>query len=86
MTKKTTLIFDESIYKKVRERAAQKGESMSSIVAEALMQYFASKPANKKKIVKLTLASGNWTAPVDPRNNRELLDYLDAYEREEKGS
>ncbi|HEY3782004.1 MAG TPA: DUF6364 family protein [Fimbriimonadaceae bacterium] len=84
MTKKTTLTFDESIYMKIRERAARKGESMSSVVAEALIEYFASKPSSKKRVESFTVGTGDWIAPADPGSNREMLDYLDAFERGDK--
>jgi hypothetical protein len=77
-SKKTTLMIEEGLYSSIRQRAAQRGLSVSSIVSEAIAAYISPKGAERKAKVKLPVATGGgWIGPVDSVSNRELLDPLD---------
>ncbi len=77
--KKTTLMLEEDLYGEVRQRAAQRGQSVSSIVAEALRQYLCEIDRRSRARVSLTQAEGTgWIGPADPRSNSELFEPLDA--------
>ncbi len=43
---KTTLVLDDALLAKVRERARREGVSMSSVVEEALVRMLAGEPAH----------------------------------------
>jgi len=71
-------MLDETLYSDVRKRAAERGTSVSSIVAEALSMYFAIPHEKAKNSIKLTVATGGgWIGPINPLSNRELLDAID---------
>jgi len=76
-TKKTTLMLDEGLYTQVKVRAAQRGVSASSVVAEALASYFSKGIPEKKKPIKLTVAQGGgWFGPTGTSNS-EFFDAMD---------
>jgi hypothetical protein len=77
-TRKTTLMLDENLYSEVRKRAAIRGQSVSSIVAEALGAYISPKGPEARTRISLTVATGGgWVGPTHATSNRELLDPLD---------
>jgi len=79
--KKTTLMIEESIYDQARIRAAERRESVSDFVAEAVRQYLAS--GKKKAWIELPVSSvvGEWIPKhVNPNSNAEIQAYLDEVE------
>jgi len=77
-TKKTTLMLDEGQYMEIRRRALDRGQSVSSVVNEALSVYLASKDKPVKPRIKLTRAQGGgWIGPTDFTSNAALLDLCD---------
>lgn len=71
-------MVDEGLYSQIRERAAKRGDSVSSIVAEALRSYLASEGATPKRPFKVTVSTGTPLIPVDKYSTAELLDIMDA--------
>jgi hypothetical protein len=77
-TKKTTLMLDEGQYLEIRRRALERGQSVSSVVNEALSAYLAPKEGPAKPRIKLTVAEGGgWIGPVDLTSNSALFELLD---------
>ncbi len=76
--KKTTLMLDEAAYDDMRRLAAERGESVSLIVCEALREYASNRDHHKGRKITLTKATpGTWIGPVDPRGNAELFDLIE---------
>lgn len=74
-TKKTTLMLDEGQYLEIRRRALEKGQSVSSVVNEALSAYLS--PKVKPRLTLTTAEPGSWAGPVNVKSNRELFDLAD---------
>ena len=71
-------MLEEGLYSEIRVRAAQRGQSVSSVVGEAIRAYLAQKTNTAKLPIKLTVAkSGGWTGPMDVSSNSDLFDLCD---------
>ncbi len=70
-------MLDEALYTQIRRRAAERGESMSHVVAEALATYLAAKPTHRTRVELTVAEGGGWIGPIDMTSNRALLDPLD---------
>jgi plasmid stability protein len=75
--KKTTLMLEDDLYAEIRQRAAKRGSSVSSLVSEALREYLARAEERSGRRISLTTAEGGgWIGPADPRSNSELFDAM----------
>jgi hypothetical protein len=77
-TKKTTLMIDVELYSALRQKAAERGQSVSLVACEAIAAYVVPQPNDPKQRLNLVTASGGgWIGPLNPTSNRELLDLID---------
>lgn len=77
--KKTTLMFEQSLYDQVRMRAAQERKSVSDVVAEAAREYLAAR-TRPEGVVELPVVEGvklKLPAHINPNSMSQVLDYLD---------
>lgn len=75
--KKTTLMIDDGLYADVRRRAAERGESVSAIVSEAIRRYIIERPNRTPIEFELPTSDAPWEFPFDGSSNVEMLDFLD---------
>jgi hypothetical protein len=68
---KTTLVLDDALVEQVRQRARERGVSMSSIVEEAIFRMLTEEPSTSELPPLLDLPSyrmGNWLVDITDRN------------------
>jgi plasmid stability protein len=74
---KTTLEIDESVMRRLKERAAQDGRTMSELVETALRALLAPEARKVKELPPLPAwDGGEWV--VDPADRDALYELLDA--------
>lgn len=73
---KTTLVLDDALVDRVRERAKERGVSMSSIVEEAIVRMLTEKaPPNHPPLELPSFNSGGYLVDITDRN--AMYDALD---------
>lgn len=74
---KTTLVLDDALVEQVRQRARERGVSMSSIVEEAIMRLLVEPAASEDQpLLDLpSFNSGGWLVDITDRN--AIYDALD---------
>jgi len=73
---KTTLVLDDALVDRVRERAKERGVSMSSIVEEAIVRMLTEKaPPNDPPLELPSFNSGGYLVDITDRN--AMYDALD---------
>ncbi|MFY9234690.1 MAG: hypothetical protein WAO58_09550 [Fimbriimonadaceae bacterium] len=77
-TRKTTLMIDEGLYASVKREAAERGRSISSIVAEAVRKYMA-EPRPQLPVVLPSFGGGGIALPshIDISDTSAVLEHLD---------
>ena len=73
---KTTLVLDDALVERVRERAKERGVSMSSVVEEAIVRMLAEKATPERPPLDLpSFDSGGYLVDITDRN--ALYDAMD---------
>ncbi|AIE87441.1 ribbon-helix-helix protein, CopG family [Fimbriimonas ginsengisoli] len=85
--KKTTLMIEESLYDRIRLRAAESRSSISDVVAEAARTYLTGPSVRSEKFELPSVQMGKCVLPtnVNIHKTSEVLDYLDRLELDEHG-
>ena len=66
---KTTLVLDDALVERVRERARERGVSMSSVVEEAIVRMLAEKATLERPPLDLpSFDSGGYLVDITDRN------------------
>lgn len=87
---KTTLIIPDPIFRELKRRAVERGETMSNLVTEFLRRGLTEKPGSKP-LPPLPVFGGMGEPLVDISNSEELYRVLDAerdarlYGRQDQG-
>jgi len=73
---KTTLEIDENVMRRLKQRAAEEGRTMSELVESALRALLVRSDRKAKELPPLpTWDGGGW--PVDPADREALYELLD---------
>ncbi|CAN5342272.1 hypothetical protein BH20GEM2_BH20GEM2_19620 [soil metagenome] len=73
---KTTLIIPDPVFRELKRRAVERGETMSNLVTEFLRRGLAEKP-KAKELPPLPVFHGMGEPLVDISNSEELYEVLD---------
>jgi hypothetical protein len=77
---RTTLVFDDDLFREARRRAAESGQTLSDLVAAALRQAFASTPLPAREPFHMPTYGGR-----SKRRGHEPADFAAALDDDDRG-
>lgn len=77
MAMKTTLNIDDRLLRRAKKTAAERGETLTFVLEEALRAYLAGRPAPRKGRFTWVVIDDAELPPVDVADRSALYDFLD---------
>lgn len=75
---RTTVTIDEALYRKVKERAASSGRTVSQVIGDALRESLRTRPRTQERR-ELPVSGGSGVLPgIDLADNAAVRDAMDA--------
>ena len=74
---RTTVTIDDDLYREARARAALSGQSVGSVIEDALRQLLVQKPLPQRRLPRLLVHSSGIQPGVDINDTSAVIDMLD---------